>query len=232
MRFMFGLFMTVVLLMAGCVPIQPASEPPRDLPGPEAPSAALPEVAVLARAFLAEELGISAESIEVIEVEAVNWPDGCLGVHQSDVMCLMVITPGYRIVLGVDGVQHVLHTDQSGQTILIAPSIDLSREPVSGPTRSPREEPMLNAAQLEIAALARSAAAAEFGLAADGLDVVEVEAVEWPDACLGVYGPDEMCATVITPGYRVVLEAGGEVYILHTNADGQHIRVAEGPELR
>ena len=91
---------------------------------------------------------------------------------------------------------------------------------------------MFDANQQQIADLARAAVAAEFGIEADGIEVTAVDAVEWPDACLGVYGEDEMCATVITPGYRVVLEAQGEVYVLHSDASGASLRVAESPATR
>lgn len=45
-----------------------------------------------------------------------------------------------------------------------------------------------------------------------------VEAVEWPDACLGVRQP-LVCAQVVTPGYRVRLEdALGAVHTAHVDA--------------
>lgn len=46
--------------------------------------------------------------------------------------------------------------------------------------------------------------------------VVRVEEVDWPDACLGAARPDEACAQVLTPGYRVVVEAGGRTIEYHT----------------
>lgn len=58
------------------------------------------------------------------------------------------------------------------------------------------------------------------------ITVVEYEAVEWSDACLGVNRPGEMCAQVITPGYRIVLSANGNQYVFHTNTDGSIIRSA------
>jgi hypothetical protein len=42
-----------------------------------------------------------------------------------------------------------------------------------------------------------------------GASVVEAELTEFPDACLGLAGPGEVCAAVITPGYRVVIEQNG-----------------------
>ncbi len=56
--------------------------------------------------------------------------------------------------------------------------------------------------------------------------MVSVEAVDWPDGCLGVQTPGVMCTMVITPGYRVILEADGKQYEYHTNASGDVVRLA------
>lgn len=71
-----------------------------------------------------------------------------------------------------------------------------------------------------------AALAAELGVPAAEMTVVSAEPVEWNDACLGVTGPDEMCAQVITPGYRVVVEAGGEQHTYHTDSSGSSLRLA------
>jgi hypothetical protein len=67
--------------------------------------------------------------------------------------------------------------------------------------------------------------AARLNVAPDAITVVSVEAVDWPDACLGIHTPDIMCAMVITPGYRVILEADGKQYEYHTNAVGDVARL-------
>lgn len=60
-------------------------------------------------------------------------------------------------------------------------------------------------------------AASVLDIPAEDIDVLEVTSIEWPDSCLGVPGTDEMCAEVITPGYRITL-AGGLIY--HTDRQG------------
>jgi hypothetical protein len=64
----------------------------------------------------------------------------------------------------------------------------------------------------------------------DQIEIVSVEEVEWPDACLGVYTADMMCAQVITPGYRVVLAVDGQQYEYHTNSDGSFVQLFSAPE--
>lgn len=50
------------------------------------------------------------------------------------------------------------------------------------------------------------------------------EEQEWPDSCLGLASPDEMCAQVITPGHRVTVTASGQEFVYRTNEDGTVIR--------
>jgi hypothetical protein len=57
--------------------------------------------------------------------------------------------------------------------------------------------------------------------AGDGATVQSVEPVDWPDACLGAAGPDEVCAEVITPGYRIILDVGGETVEYHASRAGE-----------
>jgi hypothetical protein len=59
-----------------------------------------------------------------------------------------------------------------------------------------------------------------------GARIVSVEAVDWPDACLGMAGPDEACAEVITPGYLVVLDRSGEAIEYHASRAGRYRKVA------
>lgn len=63
------------------------------------------------------------------------------------------------------------------------------------------------------------------GIQADEVEVVDAEAEEWPDACLGLPEDDEVCAQVITPGWRVTVQAGEETYVVRTNEDGTAVRV-------
>ena len=53
----------------------------------------------------------------------------------------------------------------------------------------------------------------------DEIALVTAEEVEWGDTSLGCPHPDEMYAQMITPGYFIVLESGGNTYDYHTGAD-------------
>ena len=50
--------------------------------------------------------------------------------------------------------------------------------------------------------------------------LISDEEVEWPSSALGCPKPDRMYLTVITPGFRVVIEQGGQRYAYHAGRDG------------
>ena len=61
------------------------------------------------------------------------------------------------------------------------------------------------------------------GPPASEVDVTEIRAVDWPNACLGVDTPGIACAQVITPGYVVYLDAGYGPYTFHADTNGNVI---------
>ncbi len=52
----------------------------------------------------------------------------------------------------------------------------------------------------------------------ENITLKKAEAVQWPDTSLGMAQPGMMYAQVVTPGFRVVLEAKREQYLYHTSA--------------
>jgi hypothetical protein len=128
------------LLLAACgapstpptVPVVPTSiptSPPSVLPtmpasplnpGSDSSTAGQDAAVANSRADLAARLNIDPSVITVVSVEAVDWPDGCLGIQTPGVMCTMVITPGYRVILEANGKQYEYHTNASGDVAHLA----------------------------------------------------------------------------------------------------------------
>ncbi len=81
-----------------------------------------PAAALNSRADLAQRLNVDPDTITLVSVEHVDWPNGCLGIQQPGVMCAMVITPGYKVVLEADGKQYEYHTNEDGSTVRLASS--------------------------------------------------------------------------------------------------------------
>lgn len=76
---------------------------------------------------------------------------------------------------------------------------------------------------------ALQALAKQLNIPLSDIKVSGIEAVDWPDACLGVITPGEACAQVVTPGFKVLLVVGGAQYEFHTNAKGTAVRQAGKP---
>ena len=77
------------------------AQTPTHIPGPVAHAAH----------YLSERLGVPRDRVEVVSLESVVWPDGCLGLPAREA-CLPMSTPGYRAVLRVDTAHYSIHTDR------------------------------------------------------------------------------------------------------------------------
>jgi len=66
-----------------------------------------------AKADLMQRLGVTEEAIVVKSIEEVQWRDASLGCPQPGMMYAQVITPGFQIVLEVEGQTYEYHTDQT-----------------------------------------------------------------------------------------------------------------------
>lgn len=62
----------------------------------------------------------SAESVQVVSVEGVDWSDSSLGCPKAGMMYAQVITPGYRIVLESGGRTYEFHTTQNPEGPLVS----------------------------------------------------------------------------------------------------------------
>jgi hypothetical protein len=87
------------------------------------------------------------------------------------------------------------------------------------PEGTPSFDPALNA----IVSRAKNELSQKTGVNMERISVLEVEAVEWPDSSLGCGEPGTVYLPVITPGFRILLEADGQIYSYHTNASDQII---------
>jgi hypothetical protein len=154
-----------------------------------------------ARAALAAELGVDELTISLEEVTPQEWTDSCLGLGGPAESCLQVITPGYRLLLRAGDELYEVRTNLDASAVRIA-----------------RGEHAL--------AAARAALAAELGVDEMSISLEEVTPQEWTDSCLGLGGPAESCLQAITPGYRLLLRAGDELYEVRTNLDASAVRIA------
>jgi hypothetical protein len=73
-----------------------------------------------ALAALAGWLGVDASSLVIHSTEAVDWPDGCLGIMRPGLFCTQAIRPGFRVTIdSVSGDQRYnVHTDRAAAALV------------------------------------------------------------------------------------------------------------------
>jgi hypothetical protein len=145
----------------------------------------------------------------------------------SIILALLVVALG----AGCDGER--VSIEPRDEPTVVQTQRDGENEPAGALTLDPPGEagamnatPTPEATDIELPAgaealvtLAQQDLARRLDLASDVIRAASVEAAEWPDASLGCPQPGEMYAQVITPGFRIVLEAQGVSYEYHADSE-------------
>lgn len=174
------------------------------------------ELVQAAREALAARLNQVDEAVDVIDAEAAEWPTAAMGCPEPDRIYAQVITPGYSIRLKTAGEVYEVHVSKRGQVVFC----DTGEESME--MKVPSEaEPAVMAARRDLAS--------RVGVDVEDVQIMEFEAVQWPDSSLGCPEPGKMYLQVITPGYRVVLQAAGQTYEYHTNRGDRAVLCTKSP---
>lgn len=115
-----------------------------------------------------------------------------------------------------------LRSDHSYSTKVTEMETAPAAEAVSQP--APPSESLPKSPPASLVEDLKTILATELGVPSSSLLVEAATVAEWNDACLGVPHPEEMCAQVITPGYRIVLSTSTETYEFHTDETGKNVR--------
>jgi hypothetical protein len=160
----------------------------------DAKTAALVEEA---KADLSKMLGISKTSVLLKSAEAVEWPDGSMGCPEPGMNYLTVVTPGYLIKLEAKGQIYQYHAGKESPFYCENPQEPLRHD---------------NLQEKQIVETAKADLAKRLSVADGEINLVSVEAVDWPDASMGCPQPGMMYAQIVTPGYHIILSTGGQEY--------------------
>jgi hypothetical protein len=142
-----------------------------------------------------------------------------------------VVLPGFLLIFtdAAQSIQYEVHTGQSEAQIVLCQNkkrVDLSTqaartEPSTGQTAPPSE------AGKGMGQLAQEALARDLGKNAADVTVVAVEETTWSDSSLGCPKPGQNYLQVITPGYKITLEAQGKRYEYHSDTNRRVVRCDE-----
>lgn len=92
-------------------------------------------------------------------------------------------------------------------------------------TPAAQDNPALqNVLPPEVARNVQNQISETLGVAAENIQITEVDKTDWPDACLGLPQADEACAEVITPGWLLMFNINGQQYRYRVDATGTIIR--------
>lgn len=182
-------------------PLRPAAKGATPMPPSPSASALL---ASQARHDLADRLAMPLDQVTVVSITATEMPIGSLGCGETGSVTQPGIIIGQEIILSAGGRDYTYRTD--GQQIKPCTPADFPGG--RGPAGADRQRAQ---------AMAVRDLAGRANVAATAVKVIRVEEVEWPDASLGCPQPGMMYAQVITPGYRLELEAAGKRYTYHAS---------------
>ena len=74
-----------------------------------------------AKSLLADKLNINEETIKLVDAQAVQWPDSCLGVQTPGIMCAMHVVGGFKITLSANNQTYEVHSNLDGSQSVLAP---------------------------------------------------------------------------------------------------------------
>jgi hypothetical protein len=207
-------------------PVATPPEPPKPSQTGAISIAPPPELVNAAQRRLALYLKVSPADLQLQSANATEWPDGSLGCPREGMAYPQVVTPGFLLIFTdlAQSTQYPVHAGRSAAQLVLCQTsqpVDLA----SAPTVAPSSVGVaLDADSARMGELARAALVREQGLAEADIAVVAVDAAEWRDSSLGCPKPGVNYLQVITPGYKITLEAQGKRYEYHSDSNQRVVR--------
>lgn len=117
----------MALALAACGDDDPgaAGDDPSPTTGASTPAATIPRdnlPAPVVRAIeaAANDASVSPDAVGLLAYTEERWNDTSLGCPQPDVMYAQVVTPGYNVLVIIDGNQREYHTDMGSAVVTCA----------------------------------------------------------------------------------------------------------------
>jgi hypothetical protein len=159
---------------------------------------------------LAAHLSISSSDIRVLRLERAVWTSIDLGCGEASAAANLEIA-GFRFLLEADSDIYEYHTDDRSSVRLCE-----TVGSVAGETEDLTLE--IDPVAAGTVALAQRRLADQLDLPQSRIRVVDVMPVTWTDSSLGCPQPGQEYAPITIGGYRIVLAAGDEEYIFHSDS--------------
>ena len=123
----------------GAVTPVPLESTPVVQPAPGSPG--IKDPVALATTDLSQRLGVAAETIELVSLREVTWPDGSLGSPEAGVAYTQALVPGQQMILQVNGVEYYYHSGKNSTfTYCADPHPPLNVVPTNPPEPIPGQD--------------------------------------------------------------------------------------------
>jgi hypothetical protein len=169
------------------------------------PNPAGSDVAQLAIAALAKDLGIAPEAIQVDTVRAVEWRNSSLGCPKPGMAYLDVITPGHKVTLRANGQVYVVHEAKNRAFVC------RQTRALGGIT--PQRELVFGPQMFE----ARRDLAARLGVPESEIQMIAAQEQTWEDAGLGCPEPGKSPPPGKVTGWVLTFEHAKRPFTYHTD---------------
>jgi hypothetical protein len=191
------------------------------------------EASSLAREALGTRLGVNPDEVQVLQVTPVRWAD-------PQANCAEAGAPprpeapanGHRLLLRAGERVYRVHVG-AGHAVVCGQGLKPAAAPslvgTEGSEVADRPPVPLPAAaeQRKLVEKARDDLARRLSLPPVEIQLVEFQAVMWPDSSLGCPRPGMIYTQVVREGFRIVLRAGKRTFDYHTG--GGRVFLCERP---
>jgi len=133
-RAMMAILLTAILLTS-CAPSLTKNQPaPQPVQGstPAVINGQMSAAIAAAKSALAKQLQLGVDTIQLANIQQIQWPDGCLGVQQPGIMCAMHVVDGYRITLSTNDQAYEVRSNLDGSQTVVVPR----KESLSAPVKT------------------------------------------------------------------------------------------------
>lgn len=104
------------LVLAACGTNQSNAQPTPSNPALE--EVIPPDVALNVQNQISEALGVPLDSIQLQNIEKMDWPNSCLGLpSEGDQVCAEVVTPGWLLTFHIDNQEYQYRIDSTGTIV-------------------------------------------------------------------------------------------------------------------
>ena len=77
-----------------------------------------PDVALNVQNQISEAMGVPLESIQLQNIEKMDWPNSCLGLpSEGDQVCAEVVTPGWLLTFNINDQEYQYRVDSTGTVV-------------------------------------------------------------------------------------------------------------------